>query len=468
MVFIPMHIPRIVIAGTHSGSGKTSVTLGVLRALRRRGLVVQPFKAGPDFIDPSLHSVATGRVSRTLDLWLLPRSTVIELCARAAEGSDIAVIEGVMGLFDGYHGGGEEGSTAEIAKWLAAPVVLVVDAAGAVRSIAATAMGFSAFDPDLTIAGVIANRVGSDRHTAWLQDALSAAGIPLLGTLPWDERLVLPERHLGLVPAQEQSAEGAIAALGEAVEAHVDLDRILRIARQAPPLVVPGPLVFPLMTIPADVRIGVARDAAFHFYYPDALDLLESRGANVIPFSPIADQSIPDVDGLYLGGGFPEVYAEQLSANRSMQDSVLKAIDRGMPIYAECGGLMYLCRDIIDQNGTRHEMVGAVAATAQTHARLVALAYVTLEADEDTLLLRKGEQVRGHEFHFSSISLDEPEPLVLRSREGRGIDGGRDGIARGNLLATFTHLHFAGAPVLAERFVEACRRFKNEGGIRAP
>jgi len=251
-----------------------------------------------------------------------------------------------------------------------------------------------------------------------------------------------------------------VAALGDAAEAHIDLDLILRIARQAPPLVVPGPLVFPLMSIPADVRIGVAQDAAFHFYYPDALELLESRGAKVIPFSPIADPSIPDVEGLYLGGGFPEVYAEQLGANRSMQDSVLKAIDRGMPVYAEGGGLMYLCRDIIDQNGTRHEMVGAVAATARTQTRLVALAYVTLEADEDTLLLRKGEQARGHEFHFSTVTMDEPEPLVFRSLDGRGINGGRDGISRGNLLATFTHLHFAGTPMLAERFVEACRQFK--------
>lgn len=457
-----MHIPRIVIAGTHSGAGKTSATLGILRALKRRGLVLQPFKVGPDFIDPSLHSISAGRVSRTLDSWLLSQPTVVELCTRAVEGSDLAVIEGGMGLFDGYYGGGEEGTTAEIAKWLAAPVVLVVDAGGAVRSVAATVMGFSAFDPDLTIAGVIANRVGSDRHRAWLHDSLAAAGTRLLGTLPWDARLALPERQLGLVPAQEHDAEGAVAALGDAAEAHIDLDLILRIARQAPPLVVTGPLVFPLMSIPADVRIGVAQDAAFHFYYPDALELLESRGAKVIPFSPIADPSIPDVNGLYLGGGFPEVYAEQLSANRSMQDSVLKAIDRGMPVYAEGGGLTYLCRDIIDQNGTRHEMVGAVAATAQTHARLVALAYATLEADEDTLLLRKGEQARGHECHFSTVAMDEPEPLAFRSLEGRGINGGRDGIARGNLLATFTHLHFAGTPMLAERFVEACRRYRKD------
>lgn len=459
-VFNSMQIPRIVIAGTHSGSGKTSVTLGILRALRRRGLAVQPFKAGPDFIDPSLHSVAAGRASRTLDSWLLSQPTVKELCARAAEGADVAVIEGVMGLFDGYHGGGEEGSTAEIAKWLSAPVILVVDAAGAVRSVAAVAMGFSAFDPDLTIAGVVATRVGGDRHSGWLKDALAGTGIPFIGTLPWDARLVLPERHLGLIPAQERSAERAIEALGEAVEAHMDLDLVLRIGRQAPPLVVPGPLVFPVMSVPADVRIGVAQDEAFHFYYQDALELLESRGANVIPFSPMSDSSIPDVDGLYLGGGFPEVHAERLSANQAMRDSVLRGIDRGMPVYAECGGLMYLCRDIIDRDGTAHEMVGALAATAQMQPRLMALGYVTLEADEDTLLLRKGEQVRGHEFHFSTVDLDEPEPLAFRSHEGRGISEGRDGIVRGNLLATFTHLHFAGAPELAERFVEACRRFK--------
>lgn len=455
-----MRIPRIVIAGTHSGSGKTSVTLGILRALRRRGLQVQPFKAGPDFIDPSLHTAAAGRTSRNLDSWLLSRPTVLELCARAAEGADLAMIEGMMGLFDGYDGAGEEGSTAELTKWLGAPVVLTVDAAGAVRSVAATAMGFSAFDPDLTIAGVIATRIGGARHAAWLRDALDAAGIPLLGTLPWDADLALPERHLGLVPVEEQPAEETIAALAEAAEAYIDLDAILRAARQAPPLVVPGPLVFPVMPIQAGVRIGVARDAAFSFYYQDALDLLESRGAKVVPFSLISDETAPDVHGLYLGGGFPEAHAERLSGNRSMRESIRHAIDRGMPVYAECGGLLYLCRDLLDSHGARYDMVGAIAATAQMQSRLVGLGYVTLEAEQDTLLLRKGEQVRGHEFHFSTVHLDEPEPLAFRSHEGRGLSDGRDGITRHNLLASYTHLHFAGAPVLAERFIDACRRYK--------
>ncbi|MBI2972252.1 MAG: cobyrinate a,c-diamide synthase [Armatimonadetes bacterium] len=455
-----MRIPRIVIAGTHSGSGKTSVTVAMLRALQRRGLQVQPFKAGPDFIDPSLHTAAAGRASRNLDSWLLPRPTVTELFARAAEGSDLAVVEGVMGLFDGYRGGGEEGSTAEVAKWLGAPVVLVVDAAGAVRSVAAIAMGFTAFDPDLTIAGVIVTRVGSGRHLTWLQEALEAAGIPLLGMLPWDSRLQLPERHLGLVPAEEQSAERTIAALADAAEAHLDLDAILRAAKQSPPLVVPGPLVFPLMPIQAGIRIGVARDAAFTFYYQDALDLLESRGAKIVPFSPIGDRAIPDVQGLYLGGGFPEAHAERLSANRWMRDSIRRAINAGMPVYAECGGLMYLCRDLIDQAGTRHEMVGTLAATATMQPQLMALGYVTLEAEDDTLLLRRGESARGHEFHFSTIHFDEPEPLAFRSHEGRGLRDGRDGISRANLLASYTHLHFAGTPVLAERFVEACRRYQ--------
>lgn len=459
-----MQLPRIVIAGTHSGCGKTSVALGVLRALRRRGLQVQPFKAGPDFIDPSWHAAAAGRTSRNLDSWLLPRPTVAELFARAAEGAALAVIEGVMGLFDGYRGDGEEGSTAELAKWLSAPVILVVDAGGAVRSIAATAMGFAAFDPELAMAGVIATRVGSERHRVWLREALEAAGIPLLGVLPWDQRLRLPERHLGLIPAQEQSSEEVIGALAEAIEAHVDLDAILRAARQAPRLVVPGPLVFPLMPIPAGVRIGVARDAAFSFYYQDALDLLESRGAKVVPFSPIGDAAVPDVHGLYLGGGFPEVYAEQLSANRSMRQHIRRVIAAGMPVYAECGGLLYLCRELIADDGARHEMAGAISGTARMQPRLTALGYVTLEAEEDTLLLHKGERVRGHEFHFSIVSMDESVPLAFRSHEGRGIDGGRDGVARGNLLASYTHLHFAGAPQLAERFVEACKHYKS--GIR--
>jgi len=465
-----MLIPRVVIAGTHSGAGKTTVTLGLLRALRRRGLVVQPFKVGPDFIDPGIHTAAVEpaglprRISRNLDTWLLPQATVVELFARAAEGSAIAVIEGVMGLYDGVDGRSDEGSTAEVAKLLRAPVVLVVDVAGSVRSAAATASGFVRFDPDVTIAGVIADRAGGDRHVRWLREALQPAGIPLLGALPWDERLRLPERHLGLIPAAERSYHDAIEAVTDAVQAHVDVDALVRAARLAPPLVVPGPLSFPPMPVAQRVALGVARDEAFSFYYQDGLEILESRGARLVPFSPLHDRDLPAVDGLYLGGGFPEVHAHALSGNAAMRTQVKDAIAAGMPVYAECGGLIYLAESLVEANGQEYPMAGVIRAVARMQPRLAALGYVTVTATSDTLLLHAGESVRGHEYHHSMISLAGAPEFGLTSDGGRGIADGRDGICTPTLLASYTHLHFASYPVMAERFVAACERYN--GGTR--
>ncbi len=454
-----MHIPRLVIAGTHSGVGKTSVTLGVLRALRKRGVAVQPFKVGPDFIDPTLHAVAASRASRNLDSWLLPRSTVVELFARAAETADVAVVEGVMGLYDGYRGGGDEGSTAEVAKLLAAPVILVIDVSGAARSAGAMVMGFAGFDPQVRLAGVIATRVGGERHLHGLRDALAATGVPLLGGLPWDDRLHLPERHLGLIPAGEHHYEATVEALAEAIEQHIDLQELLRLARQVPPVVVPGPLCFPPIRAPSQVAIGVAQDEAFCFYYQDALELLEWRGAQLVPFSPIHDHDLPAVDGLYLGGGFPEVHAQALSANTSMRGRLREAASSGVPIYAECGGMMYLTERLVDGRGQTHEMVGVLPATVQMQ-RTLTLGYVTLEALEDTMLLHRGEAIRGHEFHYSDLTLAGPVRLALASIDGRGIEDGRDGFTTPTLLGSYAHVHFASHPVMADRFIESCRRYK--------
>lgn len=463
-----MHIPRLIIAGTHSGAGKTSIALGLVRALCRRGLTVQPYKIGPDFLDPGLHTHAAdgsrARVSRNLDTWLLPPATVVELFARAAEGADLAVVEGMMGLYDGVDGRTEAASTAEVSKLLHAPVVLVLDAAGAVRSAAATAMGFARFDPDVIIAGVIADRVGGTRHEGWLRDALQTAGAPLLGVLPWDDRLRLPERHLGLVPPAEHAPGGIMDALADAVEAHVDVDALLRTANYAPPLVVPGPVCFPPMPVVQTVTIGVARDEAFSFYYQDGLDLLESRGARLVPFSPVHDRSLPAVDGLYLGGGFPEVHAAALSENTRMRGAVNDAAASGVPVYAECGGMMYLARQLVDQAGREYDMAGVLPVITSMQQRLAALGYVTLRATADTLLLRRGETVRGHEFHFSTVTMSEPVEFGFASDGGRGIDEGRDGICTPTLLASYTHLHFASHPAMAERFVEACKNYKH--GIR--
>lgn len=468
-----MQIPRIVIAGTHSGAGKTTLTLGLLRALTRRGMTVQPFKVGPDFIDPTLHTAAVtipggrpSRISRNLDTWLLAHHTVVELFARAAEGAAAAVIEGVMGLYDGVTGSSEAGSTAEVAKVLRAPVLLVLDVSGSVRSAAAAAMGFGIFDPDLTMAGVIANRTGGPRHEGWVRDSLAAAGIPLLGVLPWDDRLRLPERHLGLVPAGERDYEGAIETLADAVLGHVDVDAIVKAARSAPPVVVPGPSSFPPLPVPERAAVGVARDEAFGFYYQDGLDLLASRGARLVFFSPLHDRALPAVDGLYLGGGFPEVHAAGLSGNVTMRTRIRDAVGSGMPVYAECGGMMYLAEAVVDTGGTAHDMVGAIPAVARMQLRLSAMGYVTLEATADTLLLRTGEQVRAHEFHYSRLEPTGPLTFGLRSGDGRGVVDGADGICTPTLLASYAHVHLASHPVMAERFVEACRHYRTGAGSR--
>jgi len=460
-----MHIPRVVIAGTHSGCGKSTVAMGVLRALRRRGLRAQAFKVGPDFIDPSWLAAAAGEPCRSLDSWMLPPPTVLELFARGAAGAQAAIIEGMMGLYDGHGGAGDEGSTAEVARALDAPVVLVIDVGASARSAAATALGFAAFDPRLAIAGVIANRVGGARHVQMLREALHSSGIPLLGALPWDDRLRIPERHLGLVPAAEAPPGETIEALADAVAASVDLDALVRIARTAPPVVVGGPPAFPPMPAPASVRVGIARDEAFTFYYPDSLELLEGFGAALVPFSPLRDHALPDVDGLYLGGGFPEVYARELSENAPMRRAVAAAARGGMPVYAECGGLLYLARRLVAADGTR-EMAGVLPLAGRMHDRLVALHYVTLEAEAETLLLRRGESVRGHEFHWSTVEPEGSLALAYRTAGGRGIAGGRDGIVASSLLATYAHVHFAAKPEMAQRFVAACRAYRE--AARAP
>ena len=452
-----MRIPRIIIAGTHSGCGKTSVATGLLRALLRRGTSVQPYKVGPDFLDPPHLELAAGRPCRNLDGWMLPQSALIEVFARSADGVGAAVIEGMMGLYDGVGGAGDEGSTAEVARWLGAPVILVVDVSSSARSAAAAALGFTVFDPQLNVAGVIANRAGGPRHVQTLRDALGSSGIPLLGALPTNPDYAVAERHLGLLPADEATVD----ALADAVAESVDLDAVLHIARTAPPLVIAGASAFPPMPLAPSVRIGVARDEAFSFYYQDALEMLEAHGAQLVSFSPLRDAEIPPVDGLYLGGGYPEAHAEALASNRPMRQAVAAAVRDGMPIYAECGGLLYLTERIEDEAGRGHAMVGAVSGVARTHDRPAALSYVTLEALEDSLLLRAGETVRAHELHYSTVDLRDATGLVYRSLDGRGIAEGLDGVRLPGGVASYAHLHFAANPAMAQRFIGACRVFRD-------
>jgi cobyrinic acid a,c-diamide synthase len=456
----------LVIAGTHSGVGKTTLTAGIITALRRRGLAVQPFKVGPDYIDPTYHGLAAGRPCRNLDTWMLPPERVRSLFARATAGADVAIVEGVMGLYDGADYDDEAGSTAEVAKLLRAPAVLVLDASKMARSSGAVALGYRRFDAALPLAGFIINRVAGEGHGRGVASAVTAAtGLPVLGWLPREEALRVPQRHLGLVPTVEPGGwEAFLHAAGDLVDRHLDIDRLLALASQAPPL-----------PVPADSEsrpdgslsvIAVARDEAFQFTYEDNLDLLRAAGAEIAFFSPLRDASLPPgTAAVILSGGFPEVYAEGLAANRVLL-ATLRAMHRqGLPIYAECGGLMYLTRTIVDGEGHRHEMAGLLPGHSVLTGRLT-LGYRLARAASRSWLLPRGEMVRGHEFHYS-VWEDRPANLppawVLLPRSGEG-DPRPEGACVGSLWASYVHLHFAARPGLAERFVTAACRCEAGGG----
>ncbi len=463
-------IRALVIAGVSSGTGKTTVTLGLLEALRRRGLEVAAFKVGPDFIDPGFHERITGRPSYALDGWMCSKETVLATVARQAAHADLAVIEGMMGCFDGLDGATEDGSTAQIAKWLGAPVILVVDAQAIARSAAAVVMGFEQFDPDLDVAGVIFNRAGGPAHYRWMCEALerSCRARPV-GFLPLRGSLALPERHLGLVTAVEQGLSGAfLAELREVIEECLDVDRLLALATSR---IIAGSEDAAETTrrIAADgpaghvvgraVRIGVARDRAFQFYYAANLDLLRSAGASLVFWSPIGDAGVPNVDALYFGGGYPEVYAHQLSSNRGMIEAVSAFARSGRPIYAECGGLMYLAEALEDEAGTPHRMVGLLPTTARMTPKRLTIGYIEVEVVRDTPLAPAGTVLRGHEFHASQ--LDEVPASIPRAYATRMPRSGApraDGFLIGNALLSYVHVHFGSHPQVAAHLADAASR----------
>lgn len=450
-------IPRLVVAGAASGVGKTIVTTAIIAALVARGLRVQPFKAGPDYIDPGYHSRAAGLPSRNLDPWLVPPERLVELFARAAADADIAVIEGVMGLHDG-RADTLEGSTAELARLLDAPVVLVLDVAKQSRTAAAVALGLQRFDPAVRTAGVILNHVASEAHLRWSGGPIEGAtGMPVLGHLPRQEELALPERHLGLIPVAEERVDAAFfGRLADEAERRFDLERLLAIARSAPTLASGAGVLFPETPLPPRTRIAVARDEAFSFAYQDNLDLLAAWGAELIPFSPLRDAGLPPGSGgVLIGGGFPELYARELAANRPLHAALRAAAARGVPIYAECGGLMYLCREIVDAAGAAYPQVGLVPARSLLDRPRVTLGYRTAVARRTSILLGAGERVRGHEFHWSRLEADLAAEDAAYDLEGVA-EPRREGFARGSLLASYLHLHFASDPRLAPRLVNAC------------
>jgi len=555
----------LLVAGVCSGCGKTSLTLGLLRAFARRGLCAQPFKAGPDFIDPGLHALASGRVSHNLDSWMLSPEANRDIFARSAHGADVAVIEGAMGLFDGASGAGDSGSAASLAKLLGAPVALVVDASGMGASVAALAQGFAGFDPELEFAGVILNRIGSPNHREIVSQAVRLANIPVLGLLPKAPLLCLPSRHLGLITAEDLAATPAgrdmFDELADWVEAGVDVDALLaglpetvdhggsavlgqsgsdafeavdhggsavlgqsngidlktipyRIgARTASPLANsdeswrkkrPGPSgqawggvrsragaecssnVFkparresqPRQTTgqkcpgPPDrtqilasgepVLLGVARDNAFSFMYAENLRLLEMAGARLVFFSPLGDQSLPappgGLGGLYLPGGYPELNAQELSANVSMLAALREFCRSGRPVYAECGGFMLLTRGIADLEGRIHPMAGVFDCETRMNKRFAALGYREVTLTRETILGPAGATARGHEFHYSSLRTPPDVPTAYRLSGRHGAIDAREGFVSGNTLGSYVHLHFASNPGLAVHFVQAMRQ----------
>ncbi|MFW6373306.1 MAG: cobyrinate a,c-diamide synthase [Thermodesulfobacteriota bacterium] len=456
-------------AGTSSGSGKTTVTLGLMAALKRRGLKVAPFKVGPDFIDPGHHGRITGVPSRNLDGWMLPREYNLACFRKAARDADIAVVEGVMGLFDGYDGKSEAGSTAQMAKWLGLPVVLMADARSMARSAAALVQGFENFDPDLSFCGVVFNQLGSPRHFAYLKEALEDhIRMDCLGGLLREEAIAIPERHLGLVTEDEHGLPpDAVDRLADLIEERIDLENLLaRLPNIDLKQYPKAQTDFNHAAPSSAVRIGVARDKAFCFYYPDNFDILRSAGAELVFFSPMETRTLPPhLDGLYFGGGYPELFARPLSENESLRREILSRSRDGMPIYAECGGFMYLGSRIQDTDHRTYSMCGCFPFTTTMFTRLKSLGYREVILTAETLLGPAGTRIRGHEFHYSGIQ-EAPEndhvETVYAVSDRLGAGALATGYRVRRTLGSYIHLHFGSRPKAAEHFVAVCRRFRRE------
>ena len=504
-------IPRIVIAGTQSGSGKTTLVTGLLAALRAKGLRVQSYKVGPDYIDPGFHALASGRPAHNLDTWLVGEERLPALFAESIGDADIAVIEGVMGLYDGGRKG--VSSTAAVAKLLHAPVLLAIDCKSMGASAAAVALGFRAYDKETDIAGVLLNRLGSPTHEQMIRAAMEGIDMPVYGAVHRDDRLHLPERHLGLTPTTENDAADVVKKMGEDIGAQVNLEKLVELAKRAERMTVsfafednnrairydlPSTLPqSPAATAPpkeepwerypqppssregdrvsgggsvegtaeesvhnsnrrTELRIAVAQDAAFSFYYPTSLAVLERFGATLVPFSPLEDRALPEnISGALFGGGFPEMFAEQLAANTSMRESIRTAADAGLPIYAECGGYMYLLSELVDFEGRHHSMCGVFPGRTAMTKRLQMVGYVTARMVEDTILGPAGTEIRGHEFHFSQEEEDAGQrPFTFtKLRNSASYAAGQ---MHHHALGSYLHLHFAGCPDAAKQFLDAC------------
>ncbi len=454
--------PRLMIAGAHSGVGKSTITLGLVAALKKRGLKVQTFKVGPDYLDPSHLAQVSGRPCYNLDGWMSDRAYAEQLFMERSADADICLIEGVMGLFDGSSSESLSGSSAEISAWLKCPVALVVNTHGMARSVAALVKGYNELEDDVKLAGVIANRCGSDSHATLLETALrSADQPPLLGAVKRDSLPILSSRHLGLISAVEQELEDdKVAQLGQAIEEQLNIDLLLEQASTAVSL-------FDLRLDVGEVgprgtvKLAVARDEAFQFYYPDFFNRLESLSCEPVFFSPMNDSRMPaDVDGLYLGGGYPEVQAESLAENTTMLNSIRSFCSSGKPVYAECGGLIYLTQGI-EQEGKHYPFVGELPVWARMLDKRKALGYVEACLQQDSLFGKGGTTFRGHEFHYSEL-IESPVgtdgwQAVYQLKQKRSGELRAEGYQRGNVLASYAHLHLASKPEAVSWFVNRMR-----------
>jgi cobyrinic acid a,c-diamide synthase len=449
-----MIVPRIVIAGTQSGVGKTSITLGIVELLKRRGLRVQTFKVGPDYLDPTHLALASGRPCYNLDGWMMGEAYVRQLFACATADADVAIIEGVMGLFDGADPVSPEGSTAEIARWLDAPVLLVINAQGLGGSVAAMVHGYSSLDPMLHVAGVVANWCGSERHALWMAESLRGASLPpLVGALQRGSLPELPSRHLGLVPAENSNlSRDTLERLANAVESSIAIERVLQVER------VSGGAARATPKTGRCLSVGIARDEAFSFYYPDNLEALEQMGCELIPFSPLRDESLPaGIRGLYFGGGYPEEHAVALASNAPML-SAIRSFAEDKVIYAECGGLMYLAQGIETLDGKHHPLLGLLPAWTRMRPRRQTLGYVEITLARDCLWGHTGEQLRGHEFHYSELVGNPDWPTAYDVRYRRSDRVTHDGFQSRSILASYAHLHFASRPGAVEQLVRCMAR----------
>jgi cobyrinic acid a,c-diamide synthase len=448
---------RFLVSAAHKSSGKTTLSIGLVAALRRRGLSVQPFKKGPDYIDPLWLSRAAGRGCRNLDFFLSPHD---EICAQFARGhdADVCLVEGNKGLYDGLALDGAN-SNAALARLLGLPVILVLDARGMTRGIAPLILGYQAFERDIRIAGVILNRLGGSRHEAKLRAVIEHyTDVPVLGAVHEDPQLALVERHLGLMPANEAAQAGQlIAGIAASVERQVDLDRLLAIT--ATDVVLPAPPA-PLPWFEDRLRVAIAQDAAFGFYYTDDLEALARAGAELLPFDTLKDARLPDCDALFIGGGFPESFLDELSANTGMRASIRASIEAGLPTYAECGGLMYLARSI-EWDGKTRPMVGVIDGDVVMHEKPIGRGYVILRPTADHLWAQPGDTaapIHAHEFHYSEIrGLPADWHPAYKVERGHGVDGRFDGIVRHNMLASYTHLRATAGCDWPERFMQFVR-----------